>query len=64
MATHKAIEEQGSDDFNLIASFPAAGAYDVAGMENHLLSLDAYDSPSYIAYIIGHINSRMILTMH
>lgn len=52
MAAHKALEEQGSEDFDLIASFPAAGAYDVAGMENHLLSLDTYDNPSYIAYII------------
>jgi len=52
MATHKGIEEQGLDDFELIASFPAAGAYDIAGMENHLLTLDTYDDPSYIAYVI------------
>lgn len=52
MAAHKAIEEQQSDDFNLIASFPAAGAYDITGMENYLLSMDTYDDPSYIAYII------------
>ena len=52
MATHKGLEEQGSGDFDLIASFPAAGAYDVVGMENYFLNLDTYDSPSYIAYII------------
>ena len=52
MATHKGIEEQGLEDFELIASFPAAGAYDVAGMENFLLTQDTYDDPSYIAYII------------
>jgi pimeloyl-ACP methyl ester carboxylesterase len=52
MATHKGIEEQGLENFELIASFPAAGAYDIAGMENYLLSIDTYDDPSYIAYII------------
>jgi hypothetical protein len=52
MATHKGIEEQGLEDFELIASFPAAGGYDIVGMENYLLSIDTYDDPSYIAYII------------
>jgi pimeloyl-ACP methyl ester carboxylesterase len=53
MATHKAIEEQGGiDGFELIASFPAAGAYDVVGMENYLVSMDTYDDPCYIAYTI------------
>jgi pimeloyl-ACP methyl ester carboxylesterase len=52
MATHKEIEEQDLDDFELIASFPAAGAYDIAGMENYLLTLDTYGDPSYIAYVI------------
>lgn len=52
MAAHKGIEEQDPEDFDLIASFPAAGAYDIAGMENYLLSLETYDDPSYIAYII------------
>ena len=52
MATHKAIEENGLEGFNLIASFPAAGAYDISGMQNYLLSKVTYDDPSYIAYII------------
>jgi pimeloyl-ACP methyl ester carboxylesterase len=52
MATHKEIEEQDLDDFELIASFPAAGAYDIAGMENYLLTLDTYNDPSYVAYVI------------
>jgi len=52
MAAHKAIEENGLGDFELIASFPAAGAYDIAGMQNFLLSMVTYDDPSYIAYII------------
>jgi hypothetical protein len=52
MAAHKAIEEQTPEGFELIASFPAAGAYDIAGMQNHLLSQVTYDDPSYIAYII------------
>jgi pimeloyl-ACP methyl ester carboxylesterase len=52
MATHKAIEEHGLEGFDLIASFPAAGAYDIAGMQNYLLSKVTYDDPSYIAYVI------------
>ena len=52
MATHKGIEEKGLEDFELIASFPAAGAYDIVGIENFLLTQATYDDPSYIAYII------------
>jgi pimeloyl-ACP methyl ester carboxylesterase len=52
MATHKSIEERGLEGFDLIASFPAAGAYDIAGMQDFLLSKVTYDDPSYIAYII------------
>jgi pimeloyl-ACP methyl ester carboxylesterase len=52
MAAHKVIEEQGLEGFDLIASFPAAGGYDIAGMQNYLLNKATYDDPSYIAYII------------
>ncbi|HMG89868.1 MAG TPA: alpha/beta fold hydrolase [Chryseolinea sp.] len=52
MATHKAIEEQGLEGFDLIASFPAAGGYDISGMQNYLLGKVTYDDPSYIAYVI------------
>ena len=51
MAAHKAIESDGLDGFNLIASFPGAGAYDLSGMQAHIFSLQEYDDPHYLAYM-------------
>ncbi len=51
MAAHKAIEKDGLDDFTLIASFPAAGAYDVKGMQEYLFAQETYGSPYYLAYV-------------
>jgi len=51
MATHKSIEQYGMDGFNLIASFPAAGGYDVKGMQEYVFALDSYDEPYYLAYV-------------
>ena len=51
MAAHKAIEENGLDGFNLIASFPGAGAYDLSGMQAHIFSLQDYNDPHYLAYM-------------
>jgi pimeloyl-ACP methyl ester carboxylesterase len=51
MATHKAIEETKPEGFDLIASFPGAGAYDLSAMQEHLLGLQTYDDPYYLAYI-------------
>lgn len=51
MATHKALEEQPLDGFNLVASFPAAGGYDVKGMQEYFFSIDSYSEPFYIAYV-------------
>jgi pimeloyl-ACP methyl ester carboxylesterase len=51
MAAHKAIETNGLDGFNLIASFPGAGAYDLTAMQKHIFSLQEYDDPHYLAYM-------------
>jgi pimeloyl-ACP methyl ester carboxylesterase len=52
MAAHKAIEEQqGIEDLNLIASFPAAGGYDITGMQKYLFNLKTYHEPFYLSYI-------------
>ena len=51
MAAHKAIESDGLDGFNLIASFPGAGAYDLSGMQAHIFSLQDYNDPHYLAYM-------------
>ena len=51
MAAHKAIEENGLDGFTLIASFPAAGAYDIKGVQETIFKQDEYDDPHYLAYL-------------
>jgi pimeloyl-ACP methyl ester carboxylesterase len=51
MATHKAIEGNGLNDFELKASFPAAGGYDVKAMQEYFFSLDTYGQPYYLAYV-------------
>jgi pimeloyl-ACP methyl ester carboxylesterase len=51
MAAHKAIEANGLDHFNLIASFPASGGYDVKGMQEYFFSQATYDQPYYMAYV-------------
>jgi pimeloyl-ACP methyl ester carboxylesterase len=51
MTAHKAIESDGLDGFNLIASFPGAGAYDLSGMQVHIFSLQDYPDPHYLAYM-------------
>jgi len=52
MAVHKSIEEEDPEDFELVASFPGAGAYNIAEMQNYLFGLTSYDDPSFIAYLI------------
>jgi pimeloyl-ACP methyl ester carboxylesterase len=51
MATHKAIEENGLDGFDLIASFPGAGAYDIKGIQDYIFNLQEYDDTHYLAYL-------------
>jgi pimeloyl-ACP methyl ester carboxylesterase len=51
MAAHKAIETDGLEGFELIASFPASGGYDVKGMQEYLFDQQTYDQPHYIAYV-------------
>ena len=51
MATHKAIEKDGLDGFDLIASFPSSGGYDVKGMQEYFFSLDTYDEPFFLGYV-------------
>jgi pimeloyl-ACP methyl ester carboxylesterase len=51
MATHKAIEANGLDGFQLVASFPASGGYDVKGMQEYLFEQDTYDEPFFLGYV-------------
>lgn len=51
MATHKSIEENGLEHFNLVASFPAAGGYDVKAMQEYFFGIETYNDPYYMAYV-------------
>lgn len=51
MATHKYLDHNPMPDFNLVASFPAAGGYDIARMQEYLFGLDTYPNPFYISYV-------------
>lgn len=51
MATHKAIEEDGLEGFELVASAPASGGYDLKGMQAYFFSSEVYHQPYYMAYV-------------
>jgi pimeloyl-ACP methyl ester carboxylesterase len=57
MATHKAIEEDGLSGFTLVTSYPAAGGYDVKGMQETFFTLDTYGDPSYLGYVASAYRS-------
>lgn len=51
MATHKAIETDGLENFNLIASFPSSGGYDIKGVQEYFFEQTTYSDPFYMAYV-------------
>jgi pimeloyl-ACP methyl ester carboxylesterase len=51
LATHKSIEEVPLGGFELIASAPASGGYDIRDMQEYFFSLETYDDPYYLAYV-------------
>jgi pimeloyl-ACP methyl ester carboxylesterase len=51
LAAHKSIEKDPLESFDLIASFPAAGGYDLVAMEDYTLNQSTYPQPFYLAYI-------------
>jgi hypothetical protein len=51
MAAHKAIEAQPLEGIDLVASFPAAGGYDIEAMQHYVFGLDQYPQPYYLAYV-------------
>jgi len=52
MATQKKLEASYTNDFNLQASAPMAGPYDVEATADGLLSLDSYSSPALVGFIL------------
>lgn len=58
MATHKVIEEEYSDEFNITASSPMAGPFDVSGiMADLILQKEEYITPAFLPYMLYSYNS-------
>lgn len=51
MVTHKAIEEKYESEFDLVASAPASGGYDLVAMKDYMVSQDTYAQPFYLAFV-------------
>jgi dienelactone hydrolase len=60
MATHREIEKTGLDGFDLVASFPASGGYDVKGMQEYFFSLDTYENFLFLDPTHKRLFSRAI----
>ncbi len=52
LATQKKIEASYASEFNLKASAPMAGPYDVEATADRLLNMETYNSPALIGFII------------
>lgn len=51
LAAHKMMEEENPEGFELIASAPSSGGYDVKGFQEYFFSLDSFDNPFYLAFV-------------
>ncbi len=51
MQVQKAIEEQHSGEFNLLASAPAAGPYDLNYINDYIVEQTNYPNPFYVGYL-------------
>jgi len=51
LAAHKALESDPSPEFELVASFPGAGGYDVRSLQEYLFARETYPDPYYLAYV-------------
>ncbi|MFT6855574.1 MAG: pimeloyl-ACP methyl ester carboxylesterase [Cyclobacteriaceae bacterium] len=51
MAAHKYFEEEGMDFYDLKASFPSSGGYDVSGMSNYFLGQETYHQPFFLGFV-------------
>lgn len=51
MAAHKAIQEQFSNEFDIVASAPMSGPYDLAGVQAQVM-YRPYSHPAYLPYLL------------
>lgn len=61
MAAHKSIEQNGLSGFNLVASFPASGGYDVKDVQERFFEQTFYSEPFYLPYVT-HLNRTVLQT--
>lgn len=53
MALHKKIEEEYPDEFEVTASAPMSGPYDISGVQAEVITGDlAYPTPGYLPYVV------------
>ncbi len=62
MAAHKFCEGQGTDFFELKASFPASGGYDIKSFQEYFFDLDTYHQPFFMAYVAYAFQESLDLT--
>ena len=53
MAAHKAIESEPIEGMTLVASFPAAGGFDLKAIQEYMFSQTEYADPYYLAYLFN-----------
>lgn len=51
MAVHKKMQTELFNEFNVTASAPMAGAHDLMGTAQYIVSNDNYDKPSFLAFL-------------
>ncbi len=51
MATHKYYEENDIPFYDLKASFPSSGGYDIKSFQEYYFGLETYDQPFFMAYV-------------
>jgi hypothetical protein len=58
MAAHKLIESHFSNEFDIAASAPLSGAYQLSGVQAEVISQDSsYGAPGYLPFIINTFNT-------
>lgn len=51
MAAHKYYEVEGMDYYEMQASFPSSGGYDIKSFQEYFFDLETYHQPFFMAYV-------------
>ncbi len=51
MAAHKYYEVEGMDYYEMQASFPSSGGYDIKSFQEYFFGLETYHQPFFMAYV-------------